>query len=163
MMYVDILKLLSFSLSPAELLLRGTLMYWLLFLLLRFVLRRDASSVGVGDILFIVLLGDAAQNSMIGAGSTVSDGVVLIATLAFWNFATDFVAFRFPATRPLLQPRRLTLFENGRRIRKNLRREFITDDELNEEVRLQGLSDLSEVQAIYLEAGGDISVVKKKA
>ena len=162
-MHVDILKLLSFSLSPMELMLRGSLMYWFLFLLLRFVLRRDASSVGVGDILSSVLLGDAAQNSMIGEGNTLSDGLVLIATLAFWNVATDYVAFRFPASRPLLQPRRLVLFEKGQRVRRNLRREFITDDELDEAVRLQGLADLGEVRAIYLEAGGEISVVRKKA
>ena len=118
--------------------------------------------MGVGDILFVVLVGDAAQNSMIVEGNTVSDGLVLIATLAFWNFTTDCVAFRFPAARPLLQPRRLILFENGRRVRKNLHRKFITDDELDEEVRLQGLTDFSEVKALYLGAGGDISVIKKK-
>lgn len=55
---------LTFSMSPWEILVRGSLMYWFLFLIFRFVLRRNAGSAGITDILFVVLLGDAAQNAM---------------------------------------------------------------------------------------------------
>ena len=51
--------LLALSVSPVELIVRGSLMYWALFLLFRFILRRDAGSVGVTDFLLVVLLGDA--------------------------------------------------------------------------------------------------------
>ena len=73
---------LGFSMPPLEILVRGTIMYWCLFLLLRFLLRRDTGSAGISGILFVVLLGDAAQNAMIGNGHTVVDGGLLIATLA---------------------------------------------------------------------------------
>lgn len=42
---------LQFSMSPLEILVRGSLMYWFLFAIFRFVLRRNASSAGVTDIL----------------------------------------------------------------------------------------------------------------
>jgi uncharacterized membrane protein YcaP (DUF421 family) len=163
MLGIDAGDVIQLSVSPLELIVRGTLVYWFLYLLLRFVLRRDASSVGLTDILFIVLLGDAAQNAMIGDGKTVGDGLVLISVLAFWNFTLDFVAFRFPWTRRFLEPSRLTLFKDGKKFRKNMRRELITEEELNAEVRLQGLRGLDEVEAIFLEASGEISVVKKKS
>ena len=67
---------LNFSMSPLEILIRGTIMYWCLFLLLRFLLRRDTGSAGISGILFVVLLGDAAQNAMIGNGNTVADGAM---------------------------------------------------------------------------------------
>ena len=44
-----VLPQLSGSVHPAELVLRGTLMYWFLLLLLRLVMRRDIGSVGVAD------------------------------------------------------------------------------------------------------------------
>jgi uncharacterized membrane protein YcaP (DUF421 family) len=39
--------LFAVDVSVLELVLRGTLVYWLLFLIFRFVLRRDVGSVGV--------------------------------------------------------------------------------------------------------------------
>ena len=49
-----------------ELVLRGTLVYWLLFLIFRFLLRRDVGAVGIADILLLVIVADAAQNAMSG-------------------------------------------------------------------------------------------------
>jgi len=46
-------------------------------------------------------------------------------------------------------------------IRRNMRKEFITEDELFSQLRLQGIQDLSEVTRVLLEGNGDISVVKK--
>ena len=80
---VDLVTIFSFTVSPLDLVLRGTLMYWFLFIVLRFVLRRDVGSLGISDFLFVVILGDAAQNSMIGSASSATDGMVLIATLVF--------------------------------------------------------------------------------
>jgi uncharacterized membrane protein YcaP (DUF421 family) len=59
--------------SPGELILRGTLICWFLFLVPRFVLSRDTGSAGFSDILFLVLPGDAVHNGMIGTGQTVAD------------------------------------------------------------------------------------------
>ena len=53
-----------------ELVLRGTLVYWLLFLIFRFVLRRDVGAVGIADILLLVIVADAAQNAMSGGYDT---------------------------------------------------------------------------------------------
>jgi uncharacterized membrane protein YcaP (DUF421 family) len=152
----DVGEILALSMSPFEVVLRGTLVYWFLFLLLRFVLRRDASSVGITDMLFIVLLGDASQNAMIG------DGVLLITTLGVWNFALDYGSFHSSFLRKLLQPARIALYKDGKKNRRNMRRELLTDEEIGTELRLQGLADLSQVEAIYLEPGGEISVVKKQ-
>ncbi|MEO7244212.1 MAG: hypothetical protein ABIX12_03585 [Rubrivivax sp.] len=91
--------------SPLELIVRGTAMYWLLFLIFRFVLRRDASGVGIADILFIVVVADAAQNGLAGKYETVAEGAVLVATLVAWNVLLDWAAFRFPTVRRFAQPR----------------------------------------------------------
>ena len=57
--------------SLAELVLRGTLVYWLLFLIFRFFLRRDVGAVGIADILLLVIVADAAQNAMSGGYTTL--------------------------------------------------------------------------------------------
>ena len=67
---LDLSGLFSFTVSPLEQALRGTLMYWFVFIVSRFILRRDVGSLGVGDFLFVVTLGDAAQNGMIGSATS---------------------------------------------------------------------------------------------
>ena len=72
----------QFQVSPWELILRGTLIYWFLFLLFRFFLRRDAGSLGLADILVVVLVADAAQNGMSGEYKSVGEAMVLVGTIA---------------------------------------------------------------------------------
>lgn len=74
----DLAGVLSSTVSPLELMLRGTLMYGFLFIVVRFVLRRDVGSLGISDFLFVVILGDAAQNGMIGRATSATDGMSLI-------------------------------------------------------------------------------------
>ncbi len=50
----DLAGIFSLTVSPLELMRRGTLMYWFLFIVFRFVLRRDMGSLGISDFLFVV-------------------------------------------------------------------------------------------------------------
>ena len=61
--------------------LRGTVVYWFLLLVFRFILRRDVDSMGVADLLFVVLVADAASNAMQGEYKSINDGLVLQSTL----------------------------------------------------------------------------------
>lgn len=151
---------LAFSMSPLEIIARGTLMYWFLFLLLRFVLRRDTSSAGISGILFVVLLGDAAQNAMIGQGNTVADGGALICTLAAWNYLLDFLGYRFALVGKLTDPPPLLLVRRGRLVYRNLRREHITREEVEAELRIKGFEGCEGIKAMYLEGDGSFSVIK---
>ena len=159
---LDLHDVFAMSVSPLQLVLRGTLMYAFLFVIFRFVLRRDAGSVGITDFLFVVILGDASQNAMIGQATSTTDGMVLIATLVFWNYTWDYLSYRFPAFERFAAPSRLCLVQDGRKLRRNMRRELITNEELQAKLREEGVQDISEVKAMYLEADGEISVVKQK-
>jgi uncharacterized membrane protein YcaP (DUF421 family) len=148
------------TLPLLELFVRGSVMFWFLVLVFRVILRRDVGSMGITDFLFVVLLGDAAQNGMIGDGTSATDCVVLISTLVFWNVLIDWATWRFPAVEKLFAAQRLCLVKNGRRNRRNMRREFISDEELMSKVREQGLEDLARVKLMYLESDGEISLIR---
>jgi uncharacterized membrane protein YcaP (DUF421 family) len=149
------------TVNPAELMLRGTAMYWFLLLLFRFVLRRDVGSIGIADLLLLVLVADASQNAMAGGYESVTDGVILVATIAGWNWLLDFATYRFPALNRLIQAKPLPLVRNGRLVRRNMRHEFITMDELMAKLREQGVETLDEVKIARMEGDGEISVIKK--
>ena len=157
----DLVDVFGMTMPFLELILRGSLVYWFLFLVFRLILRRDVGSMGVTDFLFVVLLGDAAQNGMIGDATSTTDAVVLISTLVFWNVAMDWATWRFPTVEKLFASQRLTLVRDGKRNRRNMRREFISDAELMSKVREQGLEDLSKVKLMFLESDGEISLIRQ--
>lgn len=161
-MSVDWSSVFGLSMAPLELIVRGSVVYWFLFLIFRCVLKRDVGAVGIADILLLVIVADAAQNAMGGQYKTVTDGFILITTIIGWNLAFDYCAYKFPALRRLLLPRPLCLVRHGTALRRNMRREFISDDELESKLREHGVSSLSEVAAAYMESDGAISVIKRK-
>lgn len=154
--------LLRFSMSPYEILVRGSAMYWLLLLIFRFVLRRDFGTAGVPGLLFVVLLGDAAQNGMIGDGQTLADSAFLIVVLAGWNYLLDFLAYHVPFVARLTDPPATLIAKDGRLIRRNLRREHVTREEVDSALRGEGLDDLARVRRMYVEPDGKITVLKRR-
>src|SRR5215212_4428035 len=97
-----------------EIFLRGSVMYLSLFLLLRFVLKRQAGTVGITDLLVVVLIADAAQNAMGDDYKSVPDGIVLVCTIIFWNYALDWLGYHSPFVGRLVHPPPLELVRNGR-------------------------------------------------
>lgn len=161
LMEVDWTELFVPTHSLAEMIVRGTLMYLGLWVVLRFVMKRQAGSVGIADLLVIVVIADAAQNGFAREYQSVTEGVVLVLTIVFWNFALDWLAYRFPSLRWLVEAPPIPLVRNGRRIRRNLAKELISDDELLSQLREQGVDRVADVDQAFLEGDGQISVIKK--
>lgn len=158
---VDVAELFQLSLPAAEIVLRGTVIYWFLFFLFRFVLRRDVGAVGIADILVLVIIADAAQNAMAGDYKTISDGILLVSTLVGWNLALDWLSFHCKPFRRFAAPRTLCLVKDGCMQKRNMRREYITEDELWSQLRLNGVKSLDQVKEVYLEPDGGFSIIKR--
>ena len=62
------------SLHIGEIVLRGTIVYLFLFILLR-LLRRGAGAIGISDLLVVVLIADAAQNAMASEYKSITEGL----------------------------------------------------------------------------------------
>jgi uncharacterized membrane protein YcaP (DUF421 family) len=158
---MDLLReLFSFHLSPWELVLRGTAVYWFLFALFRFVLRREVGSLGIADILLLVLIADASQNALGGNYTSVPEGALLVATIAGWNYALDLASYHVAFIHRLAEAPPLPLIRRGRVLRGNLRQEMLTLEDLYAKLREQGVEDVSQVKAAFMESDGMISVVR---
>ena len=144
-----------------EIFVRGTVVYLFIFLVLRVVKKRETGALGVTDLIVIVLIADAAQNAMSDDYTSIPDGLVLVSTIVFWDWLLAWLAFRFPPVARLIRPRKLPLIEDGRLLRRNMRRELITEEELRGTLRLQGLEGFDDVKAAFMESDGRISVIGK--
>ncbi len=151
------------SIPVLEIIIRGTLMYLVLFGLLRLAFRRIGStSVGLAEILMVALVAAAAQNAMARDHRSLADGLLLIATIVFWTYALDWLGHRYPAVQQWYHPPPLLLIKNGRMLPHNMRKELLTEDELLTHLRREGYTDVSEVKEAYMEGDGSITAVPYK-
>jgi uncharacterized membrane protein YcaP (DUF421 family) len=144
-----------------EILLRGTIVYLFIFFVFR-LLRRESGELGISDLIVVVLIADAAQNAMAAEYKTVTEGLVLVVTLAFWDYFLDWLSYRFLFFRRLLRPTPILLVKDGRLQRRNLRKEMISEDEMMRILREQGVERVEAVKRSYMEDDGTVSVIKKE-
>lgn len=159
--HVDWKTVLAPKTPLLEIFVRGTLVYVVLFLLLRLVLRRQSAALAVTDLLVVVLIADAAQNAMADSYKSVADGILLVAVIVFWAWLFDWLGFRFRAIERFVKPPKLPLIENGQPRWDNMRRELVTLEELRSQLRLQGIDEITDVRQAFMEPDGRISVVDR--
>lgn len=151
------------TVAIAEIILRGTLVYLSLFFILRLVLKRQSGAFAITDLLVIVLIADAAQNAMAKDYKSIPEGLILVSTIIFWSYFLDWLGYKFPAIQRFVHPPPLLLIKDGQLLRQNLKRELITQDELMNQLRQQGIENLDEVKAAYMEGDGRISVISSNS
>jgi uncharacterized membrane protein YcaP (DUF421 family) len=155
----DIEKAFTPDVSLFEMVVRGAIMYFAIFLLLRVILRGRTSAVTMS---VMVVIADAAQNAMSNNYTSVTDGIVLVATIVLCSFLVDWLAFHFAVVRNFVHPERTILVMDGRVLRKSLAEERMTEGELMTQLRLHEVESLDEVKAVYLEGNGEVSVIKRR-
>jgi len=143
-----------------EAFLRSTAIYWGIYLLFRFGGRRNIGSLGFADIVVVMLVSEAVGNGLSGSSDTVTDGLIVAAGIVLWSFLVDRLGYFFPAVSRVLSPDQLLLVKDGILQLKNMRREYVTRAELLEQLRINGIDELMQVKRAFLEANGEISVIK---
>jgi uncharacterized membrane protein YcaP (DUF421 family) len=154
-------ELFAIHMSVVELVVRGSAIFWFLFLIFRFIMRRDIGGLGIADVLLLVIIADAAQNAMSGEYKTITEGCILIATIIFWNWLLDWASYRYDWAQRLAAPPRLLLVNDGKPQLRNMARQLIRLEDLESKLRLQGVEDMAQIKKAYLEPDGDVSVIRK--
>jgi uncharacterized membrane protein YcaP (DUF421 family) len=148
--------------SLLELFLRGTIMYLVIVVLLRVVVRRQVGgNISMTDILVIVLIAEVAGSGIADSFQSVVESTVLVGTVLLWSTLIEWLQSRYPAFERLVRDRKLKLIDNGRLLRRNMRQEFVTVEELMAQLREKGLEDCRDVKAAYMEADGRISIIPR--
>jgi len=143
-----------------EILLRGTIMFLGISVMMRLTGKRESGVHSLTDLLVVVLVAEAASHGMAGEARGILDSLLLIATILGWSVVLDAVAYRWPALLPLIKSRATPLIVDGKIIQRSLRREFMQREELMSELRLHGITDVREVARAYLEPNGMVSIIR---
>lgn len=144
-----------------ELLVRGAVMYLGILLLLRIMPRRTGGELATMDLVLILLMTEAATHAL-GEYSSLGDGLFLIVTVMLINYGINALSYRVKWFERLVSAPPLPLVKDGKLLRRNLRREFVTEEEFNGHLRMNDIKDLSEVERAYVESEGHITFITRK-
>ena len=125
---------------------RGSVMYLAVLLLMRLMPRRAGGDLARMDLVFLLLIAEAATHAL-GDYKTVTDALIVIATLMAWDYFINAISFRLPLIERLVSAPAVEIVRDGKMLRRNMRREYVTEEELMSYLRLEGLDDLTAVKS----------------
>jgi uncharacterized membrane protein YcaP (DUF421 family) len=142
-----------------DLVIRSTAIYLAVLLALRLFGKREVGQFTLIDLVLILLLANAVQPAMTGPDTSLTGGLVIIATLIVVNRAIALARAKLPFVRRLVESSPTPLARDGKWISGALEREELSADDVMMALREHGLTNVSEVKMAVLEGDGMISVV----
>jgi uncharacterized membrane protein YcaP (DUF421 family) len=137
------------------------LAYIALVLLLRISGKRTLSKMNAFDFIVTVALGSAFASVALTKNIALADGVLAFALFIGMQFIITWLSVRVPFVKHLITSRPTLLLYKGELIQQVVKKERITIDEIYVAVRMKGIGNLKDVDAIVLETTGDINVIPK--
>src|SRR5436853_1450167 len=121
-----------------EFIIRGGIVYVFLILLLRITGKRQVGQLAPFDLLLLLVLSNAVQNSMNGGDNSVTGGMISAATLIVLNGLVGRLTFKSKKLERIIEGRPDILIHNGKVFTDVLERQLLTHHELNAALRAAG-------------------------
>ena len=146
-----------------ELIIRSVVVYIFMLVLLRLTGKRQVGQLAPFDLVLLLVLSNAVQNSMNAGDNSLVGGLISATTLVTLNFAVGFVTYKVKALEAVVEGRPEILIHNGKLYADVIEKARLTRHELDAALRDAGCTCVEEVHAAFLENNGSISVVPKKS
>jgi uncharacterized membrane protein YcaP (DUF421 family) len=147
------------SINWWEFVLRGLIVYVFLIILLRLTGKRQVGQMSPFDLVLLLVLSNAVQNSMNGGDNSVLGGMISAVTLVGANWIVAGLTYRSKKMEALVEGRPQVLIRNGKLFQNTLSDTKLTHHEVMAALRQAGCASMEEVQCAILENDGSISVL----
>jgi uncharacterized membrane protein YcaP (DUF421 family) len=155
--------MLNMSVPWWEFLLRGVVVYVVLIALLRLTGKRQVGQLAPFDLVLLLVLSNAVQNSMTAGDNSLVGGLISAATLVSINWIAGLATFRSKRLAAFIEGRPQVLIHNGSLFEEVMDRAKLTHHELNAALRRSGVTCVEDVHSAILENNGSISVTPRSA
>lgn len=138
-------------------LIRAVVMYLALILVVRLMGKRQLGEMEPMEFVVTMLIANLAAVPMQETGTPLLAGLIPILVVLSMELLLSVLSYESVPLRRFLCGKPVILIENGRLLQQNLKKTRVHTDELSEYLRLQGITDLTQVQYAILETSGAIS------
>jgi uncharacterized membrane protein YcaP (DUF421 family) len=151
----------TLNISLLEVALRTVIIYVVVLAGIRLTGKREVGQMASFELVLILLLANVVQNAMTGPDTSLAGGVVGVCTLLMSNVIMTRISSRSRTLRRALEGTPTVLILKGKTIIKNMQKEYIAHEELEQALREHGISTFADVGIAVLEVDGSISVLRK--
>ncbi len=145
-----------------EFIVRGFVVYAFLLILLRLTGKRQVGQLAPFDLVLLLVLSNAVQNSMNGGDNSLYGGLISATTLVGVNYLVGLATFKNKKLEAIVEGRPQLLIHDGKLFTDVMHSAHLTHHELNSALRQAGCASVEEVRSAVLENSGAISVVPMK-
>jgi uncharacterized membrane protein YcaP (DUF421 family) len=146
-----------------ELVVRSLIVYAFLLVILRITGKRQVGQLAPFDLVLLLVLSNAVQNSMNGGDNSLVGGLISATTLIGLNYAMGYATYRNKRLEAMIEGRPEVLIHNGRLFEDVMAASQLTHHELEAALRQSGCANIGDCHSAILENNGAISVVQKKS
>ena len=138
---------------------RTVILYLVLMIGLRLLGKRQIGDFETSELVLTLIISDLASVPMQNYGIPLANGVLPILTLLSLSMLVSFISLKSIRFRAIVCGEPSLIIQDGKIMQQNMEKNRITIDELYEQLRTQGYSDLRAVKYAILETGGQLSVL----
>jgi uncharacterized membrane protein YcaP (DUF421 family) len=141
--------------------LRAAVMYAFILLVMRAIGRKELSGLSAFELVLLIVMGDLIQQGVTQQDNSLTAAMLAVGTMALLVVVTSYASFRWQRVSPVTEGLSVIVVRDGEVQRDVLRIERLTEEELDDAAREQGIGDLRDVVVGILESDGKFSFIKR--
>lgn len=153
--------MLELGLPWWQLVVRATVVYVVLFALIRLSGKHTLGELSIFDLIVVIVLGSSVRTSLLGDDKSLPGGLIVVVVLLALDFASTWVASRSARGDRVLQGRPVLLARDGVVFDEVLKRLKIPRSSFATALRKHGCEDPESVEQAILEPSGAITVQRR--
>jgi len=146
-----------------ELLLRATVVYFALFVLIRLSGKRTVGQFTPFDLVVVMLISEATQSALVEHDASITGALIVVATLIALNWMLGFVGARSRKLDRLIEGSPALVARDGAVFYDALRRLNVSEADFREAMRREGVPRDDQIRFAFLETNGEITIVSREA
>ncbi|HEY9110474.1 MAG TPA: YetF domain-containing protein [Rhodanobacteraceae bacterium] len=151
----------EFGIPWWQLVLRATVVYLVLFALIRLSGKHTLGELSIFDLIVVMVLGSAVRTSLVGDDKSLQGGLMVVAVLLLLDWISTWLSSHFARGDRWLQGRPVLLARDGMLFDDVLKRCKIPRSNFVSSMRKHGCTDVRMVGLAILEPSGNITVQKR--
>jgi uncharacterized membrane protein YcaP (DUF421 family) len=145
-----------------ELVVRATVIFWFLWLVVRGTGKRSLAELTPLDLLLIVVIGDFVQQGVTQEDMSITGALIAVSVFVLWTHLGDALSRRSPRLSRIVAGEPVLIVHDGDAMEDRLDRERVSIEDLKEAARMEGFGDISDIAYGVLETDGRFSFVRRE-
>lgn len=144
------------------LIIRTFIVYFTVIFSLRFMGKKQIGQLEPSELTVAIMISELATIPLGETDIPLLNGIIPVLVLAAIEIIISIFVIKSLTVRKLITGSPVIIVENGKLIEQSLKSTRFTTDDLMAEMRLKGVSDITEIDYAILETGGQVSFILKK-